>query len=134
MSEVYILQNQARLFLGKQKDWLDGRDPGSLYKTPHKDEAINQMFEVSSKDYTQRIHTVSCSVSEKGLPVIPQDILPEAGSGVPAVKDTPVTATEDADTDTQFTDEPSFEQDTPETDAVPETTADDDDHPQGSLL
>lgn len=132
MSEVYILQNQARLFLGKQKDWLDGRDPGSLYKTPHKDEAINLMFEVSSKDYTQRIHAVSCGVSEKGLPVIPEDIMPEAGSGAPAVKDTPITATPEADADTPLPDDPSSSEDTPETEVALETP--EDDHPQGSLL
>lgn len=128
MSDVYILQNQAKLFLGKQKDWLDGTDPSSLYKTPHKDEAINLMFEVSSKDYTQRIHTVSCGVNDKGLPVIPQDILPEPGTGAPAVQET-VAAADDVNTD-----EPAFQPfdlDAPHSDAA---AADDDDHPQGSLL
>lgn len=84
MSDVYVLQNQARLFLGKQKDWLDGRDAASLFKTPHKDEAINLMFEVSSRDYSQRIRALACKLNEKGLPVIPEDMLPEAGSGAPA--------------------------------------------------
>ena len=51
MSELFILQNQDNLFLGKQNNWLDGRDPGALFKTIHKDEAINQMFEASSRDY-----------------------------------------------------------------------------------
>lgn len=96
MSDVYILQNQAALLLGKQKDWLDGRDPASLFKTPHKDEAINLMFETSSKDYTQRIHIVQCALNEKGIPIIPQEILPEAGSGAPAAKaGAPVAAEEE---------------------------------------
>lgn len=76
MSEFFILQNQAKLFLGKQKDWLDGRDPGSLFKTPHKDEAINQMVEISSKDYTQRIKVISCEVNEKGVPILAEELLP----------------------------------------------------------
>lgn len=76
MNELFILQNQDRLFFGKQKEWLDGRDLGSLYKTPHKDEAINQMVEASSRDYTQRIKVLSCGVNEKGLPVIDVDLMP----------------------------------------------------------
>lgn len=76
MSELFILQNQDNLFLGKQKEWLDGRDAAALYKTPYKDEAVNQMFEISSKDYTQRIKVLACTASDKGLPLIPEDLLP----------------------------------------------------------
>ncbi|WP_198300764.1 hypothetical protein [Cellvibrio sp. PSBB006] len=78
MSELFILQNHDNLFLGRQKEWLDGRDPTGLFKTPHKDEAVNQVFEISSKDYTQRIRVVSCKVNEKGLPVIEPELLPDA--------------------------------------------------------
>ncbi len=77
MSELFILQNQEKLFLGKQNNWVDGRDLNAVYKSPHKDEAINQMFEASSKDYRQRIKVVSCVPNEKGLPVIDPEIMPE---------------------------------------------------------
>ncbi len=77
MSDLFILQNQDLLFLGKQNNWVDGRDLGALFKTVHKDEAINQMFEASSKDYKQRIKVVSCAANEKGLPVIDPSIMPE---------------------------------------------------------
>ncbi len=77
MSELFILQNQDKLFLGRQNNWLDGRDLAALFKTAHKDEAINQMVEASSKDYRQRIKVISCSANEKGLPLIDPDIMPE---------------------------------------------------------
>lgn len=77
MNEIFILQNQANLFLGKQNNWLDGRDLNALYKTVHKDEAINQKVEASSKDYTQRIKIIGCAPNEKGLPLIDPEILPE---------------------------------------------------------
>lgn len=70
MSDLYILRNQDGRFLGKQKEWLDGRDRGALYKTPHKDEAINQMVEINTKDYQQRITVVTCATDERGLPVM----------------------------------------------------------------
>lgn len=78
MSDVYLLQNQDKLFLGKQKDWLDGRDRNSLFKTPHKDEAVNQRVEISAKDYTQRIALLLCPIDERGLPVIAAEDLPPA--------------------------------------------------------
>ena len=77
MSELFILQNQDKLFLGRQNNWLDGRDLAALFKTVHKDEAINQMFEASSKDYKQRIKLLCCSANEKGLPIIDPELLPE---------------------------------------------------------
>lgn len=77
MSELFILQNQDKLFLGRQNNWLDGRDLAALYKTAHKDEAINQMVEASAKDYRQRIKILSCTANEKGLPLIDPELLPE---------------------------------------------------------
>lgn len=77
MSELFILQNQDRLFLGKQNNWVDGRDLNALFRTAHKDEAINQMFEASSKDYRQRIKVVTCPLNDKGLPAIDPEIMPD---------------------------------------------------------
>ncbi len=77
MIKVYILQNQSSLFLGKQRTWLDGREPTGLYRTTNKDEAVNEMCEVNTKDYTQRIHLVLCPTDAKKLPIIDPDILPE---------------------------------------------------------
>ena len=77
MSELFILQNQHKLFLSKQNSWVDGQDVNLLYKSPYKDEAINQMVEVSAKDYTQRIKLVRCAMNDKGLPDIDPSMLPE---------------------------------------------------------
>lgn len=77
MKKVFILQNQNKQLLNKQNEWVDGRDANTLFKTAHKDEAINQTFEVSSKDYTQRVHLLECPLSDRNLPVIPKDLLPD---------------------------------------------------------
>lgn len=77
MSQIFLLQNQDKLFLSKQKEWVDGRDPASLFKTPHKDEALNQLFEINVRDFNQRIHLVSCGLKANGLPDIdPADLPP----------------------------------------------------------
>src|SRR5690606_29902563 len=106
MSDVFILQNQDNLLLGKNKEWLDGRDPGSLFKTLHKDEAINQMVESSSKDYTQRIKVLCCSVNEKGLPIIDAELLPpplpKAVKASPRAVEAELVAEEDAEEELEF--------------------------------
>lgn len=76
MTEVFVLQNQNQLFLSKQNEWVDGREPQSLFKCAHKDEALNQLIEVNSKDYQQRIKIVSCPANPKGVPELAEDILP----------------------------------------------------------
>ena len=76
MTQTFILQNQQKHFFGKNKEWVDGYDANALFKTIYKDEAINQMVEISSKDYTQRVRVIGCELNEKGLPVIDADIMP----------------------------------------------------------
>ncbi|HWV14775.1 MAG TPA: hypothetical protein VN030_05030 [Cellvibrio sp.] len=76
MNQLFILQNQDKHFFGKNKEWVDGYDANSLFRTEHKDEAINQMVEISSKDYTQRVKVIACNLDEKGLPLIDINIMP----------------------------------------------------------
>jgi hypothetical protein len=76
MTQTFILQNQDKLFFGKSKEWVDGYDASSVFKTLHKDEAVNQMFEITSKDYKQRVKVVACDLDEKALPIIDADIMP----------------------------------------------------------
>lgn len=77
MSQVFILQNQDGYFLSKQKEWVDGRDASLLYRSLHRDEALNQMVEVNAKDYTQRINIVDCQLNEKRHPQLDPESLPE---------------------------------------------------------
>ena len=83
MSQIFILQNQDKLFFGKSKEWVDGYDANAVYKTVHKDEAVNQMFEITSKDYKQRVKIVICELDEKALPVIDSEIMPAPLPKVP---------------------------------------------------
>ena len=83
MSQTFILQNHDKLFFGKNKEWVDGYDANSVFKTPHKDEAVNQMFEITSKDYKQRVKVVICDLDDKALPIIDADIMPAPLPKVP---------------------------------------------------
>ena len=70
MSEVYVVTNQDGYFASKQKEWLDGRDPKPLFRSAHKDEAINMVFELSSKDIHVRASTLVVELNDKKQPVV----------------------------------------------------------------
>lgn len=70
MSEVYVVTNQDGYFASKQKQWLDGRDPKPLFRSAHKDEAINMVFELSSKDIHVRASTLVVELNDKKQPVV----------------------------------------------------------------
>lgn len=105
MNQIFILQNQDNHFFGKNKEWVDGYDANAVYKTLHKDEAINQMVEISAKDYKQRVKIISCELNEKALPIIDSAIMP---APIPKAPKQPKTGT-DLFAETETDDEPEEE-------------------------
>jgi len=75
---MFILQNQDGYFLAKSGAWSDGREPNTLFRTLHRDEAANQLFEANSKDYSLRITVIHCEMNLKKVPIIASELLPPA--------------------------------------------------------
>ena len=67
---VFMIKNQAGHFLSKQNEWVDTAQPSALYRTVHRDEAVNTVFEVSAKDIYLRAEVIACRVDEKGQPLL----------------------------------------------------------------
>lgn len=70
MSKVFIVTNQHGHFINKHREWVDGRDPKLLFRSKHKDEAVNLVFELSSKDISLRAEAVAVDVDERDQPVV----------------------------------------------------------------
>jgi hypothetical protein len=70
MNEMYVVKNQHGLFASKHKEWLDGREPKLLFKCQHKDEAINMVFELSSKDINVRAEAIIVEIDANKHPVV----------------------------------------------------------------
>lgn len=70
MNTVFVIQNQHGHYLSKQKDWTDGKDRRQLFRTAHHDEAVNQVFELSSKDISLRANALSCELDDSGHPQV----------------------------------------------------------------
>jgi hypothetical protein len=104
MTTLYTLQNQHGYFLQKKSAdktmgkgatdkgasnkgatdkaskssymWGDGQELNKVFRTTHKDEAINMMFEAGSQDVALRIAIKEYPANNKSLPTIPTDDLP----------------------------------------------------------
>ncbi len=70
MKPVFVVTNQDGMFASKQKEWVDGREPKSLFRSPHKDEALNIVFELSSKDIQLRAEAISVELDNNKQPIV----------------------------------------------------------------
>lgn len=76
MDSLYIIVNQNGHYLGKNKEWHDGHDPRTLYRSPHEDDAINTLFEVSAKDIELRGKVTEAEINDKGQPIVTISAIP----------------------------------------------------------
>ncbi len=70
MTEVFVIRNQLGHYWGKGKSWVDGSQPRLVQRTPHRDEAVNTLFELSSRDIDLRGEVLAATLSERGEPLI----------------------------------------------------------------
>ncbi|BFM09584.1 hypothetical protein [Halioxenophilus aromaticivorans] len=73
MSTLFVLRNQDSLFINRQGEWVSGREANSLFRAKFKDEALNEVFEISARDFGQRITVEEVQATEKGQPIIPEE-------------------------------------------------------------
>lgn len=66
MTEVFIIQNHDQAYLGKHGDWIDGSEANHLFRSLHKDEAINMKVEQSVRNPQLRLSVIPCQLNEKG--------------------------------------------------------------------
>lgn len=75
-SNVFVVRNQLGHYWGKKKHWVDGTAPRKVLHSSHEDEAINTLFELSSKDIELRGEVLAVAMSDRGGPAVqPSDIL-----------------------------------------------------------
>ena len=79
MTDVFVVRNQLGHYWGKAKIWVDGSDPRPVMRTLHEDEAINTLFELSSRDIELRGEVIATQLTERKDPIVePSEIpLPE---------------------------------------------------------
>lgn len=66
MSIVYLLKNQHEQYLDKAGEWINGENSRTLFRSIHKDEALNHKAELSVKNIDIRISIFEASLNSKG--------------------------------------------------------------------
>lgn len=126
MKDIFIISNQHGQFLGKQGQWLDESEPTAVWRSPHRDVALNYLIESNSRDIEQRMVLLQCPLNEKDIPLL--------GDAEPARKSAPVTfdepeanartdaenGEEETDADNDNADEANIEEDSIEEDSIEE--------------
>ena len=54
MSGAFVIRNQLGHYWGKSGSWVKGGRAGQVAYWPHRDEAVNTLFELGSKDTNLR--------------------------------------------------------------------------------
>lgn len=76
MTDVFVIRNQLGHYWGKSKAWVDGSEARAVMRAKHDDEAVNTLFELSSKDFELRGEVLRVELSERGEPVIERSQIP----------------------------------------------------------
>ena len=75
-SNVFVVRNQLGHYWGKKKHWVDGTAARKVLHSSHEDEAINTLFELSSKDIELRGEVLAVTMNDRGEPLVqPSDTL-----------------------------------------------------------
>jgi len=67
MSKLYLIVDQYNKFLEKSGEWADTLRTNQVYRTLHKDEALNELLELNSKHIELRLRIIEASLTEDGL-------------------------------------------------------------------
>ncbi len=87
MTEVFVIRNQQGHYWGKRKEWVDGSDAKDVMRARHRDEAINTLFELGSKDFELRGEVIGAELSERGEPIVEPSQIPLPAIEEPATDD-----------------------------------------------
>ncbi len=68
--KVYILKTQNNLVLNKNFEWSSEPHRDSVFHSPHRDIALNQLIEMNAKDISLRVSIVECESDPKGRPIL----------------------------------------------------------------
>lgn len=69
-AEVFVLRNQLGQYWSRGGEWVDGREPQRILRTRHRDEAVNQLVELSTRDSDLRGEVLACPLDRRGAPAV----------------------------------------------------------------
>ncbi len=68
MSEIFVVCNQLGQYWGKKKRWVDGTVAKKVMTLKHRDEGLNLLVELSSRDIELRGEVMAVAANDRGVP------------------------------------------------------------------
>ena len=65
---LYIIQSHSGELLDRHLGWTASARADDLFRTPHRDIALNQLIELNARDVHLRAQVVACDKDDRGLP------------------------------------------------------------------
>lgn len=65
MATAYVVRNQLGQYLTKKGEWCSGKEANSVFCKLYFDEALNQLFEINTKDIELRGKVVEVEIEDK---------------------------------------------------------------------
>ncbi len=70
MKTIFVIRNQNSHYLGRHGEWLDGSHVPGLFRTEHRDAAVNELVEVNLRDFGLRGEIIVCEAASGDYPVV----------------------------------------------------------------
>ncbi len=70
MSKVFVVQSAQGHYFSKQGLWISGKDANLVYVGQYKDEALNQLIDITLKDVTVRARVIETELNQRKLPAL----------------------------------------------------------------
>ncbi len=70
MKTILVIRNQNGHYLGRNGDWQDGSHVPGLFRTEHRDVAMNELVEVNLRDFDLRGEIICCEAEAGEYPVV----------------------------------------------------------------
>jgi len=68
MSEIFVVCNQLGQYWGKKKRWVDGTVAKKVMTLKYRDEGLNLLVELSSRDIELRGEVMAVAANDRGVP------------------------------------------------------------------
>ena len=70
MNKVFVVQSAEGHYFSKHSEWLSGKDASQIYIGKYKDDALNQLIDITIKDVTVRAKVVEVELNARKQPVL----------------------------------------------------------------
>lgn len=69
MDKLYVIQDRHGRFLSRREEWVEPASRETLFRSEHKDLALNTLFELNTRDVNLRAVVVEVDCDEQGRPL-----------------------------------------------------------------